>query len=172
MTGSSAGPPPGYTRRVLTGRTRWLKHDYLERTERFFARYGGKAPERVGLKHPTITPYGAFTCADGRDIVISIQNEREWAEFCREVLREPALLDDPRCAELELALAQVAQRRGALGLDDVPDVDTWDCVTRSRRPDRPRVRRVLRHRRTQLAAVLLHRERPHRRHPVRARPRG
>lgn len=62
------------------------------------ARYGGKAPERVGLKHPTITPYGAFTCADGRDIVISIQNEREWVDFCREVLQKPALIDDPRCA--------------------------------------------------------------------------
>ena len=62
------------------------------------ARYGGRAPERVGLKHPTITPYGAFTCADGRDIVISIQNEREWADFCREVLRDPSLLADPRCA--------------------------------------------------------------------------
>jgi len=62
------------------------------------ARYGGKAPERVGLRHPSIAPYGAFTCADGRDIVISIQNEREWADFCREVLREPALLEDPRCA--------------------------------------------------------------------------
>lgn len=62
------------------------------------ARYGGAAPERVGLKHPTITPYGAFTCADGREIVISIQNEREWADFCREVLRDPTLLEDPRCA--------------------------------------------------------------------------
>jgi itaconate CoA-transferase len=61
-------------------------------------RYGGKAPERVGLKHPTIAPYGAFTCADGRDIVISIQNEREWRDFVRLVLRRPALLDDPRCA--------------------------------------------------------------------------
>ncbi|KNZ32355.1 MAG: carnitine dehydratase [Methylibium sp. NZG] len=61
-------------------------------------RYGGKAPERVGLKHPTIAPYGAFTCADGRDIVISIQNEREWADFCRGVLRRPELLHDPRCA--------------------------------------------------------------------------
>ena len=60
-------------------------------------RYGGKAPERVGLKHPSIAPYGAFTCADGRDIVISIQNEREWADFCRIVLRRPDLLDDPRC---------------------------------------------------------------------------
>ncbi len=61
------------------------------------ARYGGKAPERVGLKHPTIAPYGAFTCADGRDIVISIQNEREWADFCRLVLRRPDLLEDARC---------------------------------------------------------------------------
>ena len=52
----------------------------------------------MGLKHPTIAPYGGFACADGRDIVISIQNEREWADFCRLVLREPALLQDPRCA--------------------------------------------------------------------------
>jgi itaconate CoA-transferase len=70
-------------------------------------RYGGKAPERVGLKHPTITPYGAFTCADGRDIVISIQNEREWADFCHAVLREPTLLQDPRCAN---NAARVAHR--------------------------------------------------------------
>ena len=27
----------------------------------------------------------------------------------------------------------------------IPDVDTWDCVTRSRRPDRPGVRRLLRY---------------------------
>ena len=60
-------------------------------------RYGGKAPERVGLKHPTIAPYGAFTCADGRDIVISIQNEREWTDFCRIVLQRPELLQDVRC---------------------------------------------------------------------------
>ena len=62
------------------------------------ARYGGQAPKRVGLKHPTIAPYGAFTCADGRDILVSIQNEREWSDFCRIVLRRPALLEDPRCA--------------------------------------------------------------------------
>lgn len=31
------------------------------------------------------------------------------------------------------------------GSDEVPDVDAWDCVTRSRRPDRPGVRRLLRY---------------------------
>lgn len=62
------------------------------------AQYGGRAPDRVGLKHPSITPYGVFTCADGRELVISIQNEREWASFCRHVLQRPELLEDPRCA--------------------------------------------------------------------------
>lgn len=63
------------------------------------ARYGGKAPERVGLKHPTTAPYGAFTCADGRDIAIAIQNEREWADFRRIVLWRVELLHDVRCAD-------------------------------------------------------------------------
>ncbi len=72
------------------------------------ARYGGQAPERVGLKHPSIAPYGAFTCADGRDILISIQNEREWADFCRQVLREPALLADPRCTSNAARMANRA----------------------------------------------------------------
>lgn len=60
------------------------------------ARYGGKAPKRVGLKHPSIAPYGAFSSADGRDVVISIQNEREWAAFCRDVLCMPELVHDER----------------------------------------------------------------------------
>ena len=60
------------------------------------ARYGGKAPERVGLKHPSIAPYGAFTCADGREIVLSIQNEREWASFCAVVLGDGATARDER----------------------------------------------------------------------------
>jgi crotonobetainyl-CoA:carnitine CoA-transferase CaiB-like acyl-CoA transferase len=76
-------------------------------------RYGGRAPERVGLKHPSIAPYGAFTCADGRDIVISIQNEREWSAFCRIVLQRPELVDDPRCAG---NAARVAQRAFVDGL--------------------------------------------------------
>lgn len=60
------------------------------------ARYGGRAPDRVGLKHPSIAPYGSFTCSDGRDIVLSIQNEREWASFCSTVLGQPALATDPQ----------------------------------------------------------------------------
>jgi len=60
-------------------------------------RYGGLSPQRQGLHHPTITPYGAFRCADGHELVIAVQNEREWADFCRLVLQRPDLLADPRC---------------------------------------------------------------------------
>jgi len=57
---------------------------------------GGKAPQRVGLKHPSIAPYGAFDCADGKAIVIGIQNESEWRRFCAEVLDRAELAADPR----------------------------------------------------------------------------
>jgi itaconate CoA-transferase len=51
----------------------------------------GKAPPRVGLAHPSICPYGAFPTRDGGLLLISIQNEREWAVLCAEVLGEPDL---------------------------------------------------------------------------------
>jgi crotonobetainyl-CoA:carnitine CoA-transferase CaiB-like acyl-CoA transferase len=68
----------------------WMNVPYLQ------TRYGKRPPPRVGVRHPTIAPYGAFRCADGKSILLSIQNEREWEKFCSEVLREPALAADPR----------------------------------------------------------------------------
>ncbi len=53
--------------------------------------YGGHAPERMGLNHPTIAPYGVYTSGDGESVLISIQNEREWLLFCNEMLRMPEL---------------------------------------------------------------------------------
>ena len=58
--------------------------------------YGGKAPERVGLRHPSIAPYGAFVTADGKQVVISIQNEREWRNLCQASTGAPG--HDRRCA--------------------------------------------------------------------------
>lgn len=60
------------------------------------ARYGSGAPERVGLKHPSIAPYGTFRCADGRELVLSIQNEREWVNFCRVFMLKPEMAKDER----------------------------------------------------------------------------
>jgi crotonobetainyl-CoA:carnitine CoA-transferase CaiB-like acyl-CoA transferase len=64
----------------------------------YFTQYGGTQPRRTGASHATIAPYGAFTTGDGATIMIGIQNEREWAALCRDVLRRPELIDDVRFA--------------------------------------------------------------------------
>jgi crotonobetainyl-CoA:carnitine CoA-transferase CaiB-like acyl-CoA transferase len=58
--------------------------------------YAGEAPGRVGLNHPSIAPYGAYNCRGGEQVVISIQNEREWHNLCKQVLRRPELVEDCR----------------------------------------------------------------------------
>jgi itaconate CoA-transferase len=60
----------------------------------------GNPPKRIGLAHPSIAPYGVFRSKDGKDILISIQNEREWKKLCAEVLRQPDLPKDPRLANM------------------------------------------------------------------------
>src|SRR5215212_2697614 len=55
----------------------------------------GKEPPRIGLAHPSICPYGAFPTRDGALVLISIQNEREWAAFCARFLEEPDLRHRP-----------------------------------------------------------------------------
>jgi crotonobetainyl-CoA:carnitine CoA-transferase CaiB-like acyl-CoA transferase len=67
----------------------------------------GKAPQRVGLAHPSICPYGAFNTADGTLVLIAIQNEREWAEFCSLFLEEPDL---PQRDGFQTNVARVANR--------------------------------------------------------------
>ncbi len=56
----------------------------------------GKGPARVGLNHPSIHPYGAYETKGGGPILISIQNEREFARLCAEVLGDASLPQDPR----------------------------------------------------------------------------
>lgn len=60
------------------------------------ATYGGKAPKRVGLHHPSIAPYGGYTTQDNEILAISIQNEREWVRLCAEVLGQADLATDER----------------------------------------------------------------------------
>lgn len=62
----------------------------------YYTEYGGKAPVRAGTSHAAIAPYGTYSAGDGVDIVLSIQNEREWASFCETVLLQPDLTTDVR----------------------------------------------------------------------------
>jgi len=60
----------------------------------------GNAPKRMALAHPSIAPYGVFRSKDGKDILISIQSEREWKKLCADVLGHPDLPGDPRFASM------------------------------------------------------------------------
>ena len=77
--------------------------------------YLGAAPERVGLAHPSIAPYGGFTSADGEVVLISIQSDREWVVLCRDVLERPELGDDPRFVTNNDRVANRAATDDAVG---------------------------------------------------------
>lgn len=94
----------------------WLNVPYLQ------YRYGGKAPERQGLQHPTIAPYGLFTCGDGKALLISVQNDREWRALC-------TALGSPEMADADCA------RRNTDRVANRAEVDGFvqaECARRSR----------------------------------------
>jgi itaconate CoA-transferase len=64
----------------------------------YFTGYGGEPPPRSGAYHATIVPYGPFRAGDGGTVFLSVQNEREFARFCGQVLQNGGLADDPRFA--------------------------------------------------------------------------
>jgi formyl-CoA transferase len=63
-----------------------------------YTEYGGSAPARTGPHHASIAPYGPVTTADGDAVYIAIQNAREWARLCGDVLQRPEVETDERFA--------------------------------------------------------------------------
>jgi formyl-CoA transferase len=87
---------------------------------------GGKTPQRIGLAHPTISPYGVFKTRDGADVLISIQNDREWVVLARDVMGDAALAADPDFAtNLERVKrradtdGRVAKSFGSMSVDEL-----------------------------------------------------
>lgn len=62
----------------------------------YYAFDGAAAPQRSGAAHATIYPYGPFPVGDGSQIMLGLQNEREWVAFCQKVLARPELAQDAR----------------------------------------------------------------------------
>ena len=87
---------------------------------------GGAAPRRSGARHAVIAPYGPFAGGDGDVVYLGIQNEREWRAFCEQVLRRPALADDPRFSANALRLenreALDAEIEAVFGALDTPGI--------------------------------------------------
>jgi itaconate CoA-transferase len=124
-------------------------------------RHGGRQPPRLGLRHPSIEPYGVYACADGALVLLAIQNEREWQMFCERVLGRPDLAADARfgdntarvahrddleteinavlsrldgtrvCALLDAADVAYGRLNDMAGLDAHPEFRAGDCQTAS-----------------------------------------
>jgi itaconate CoA-transferase len=65
----------------------------------YYAFEGAAPPPRTGASHATIYPYGPFPVGpaeQGANVMLGLQNEREWVSFCEKVLMQPALATDPR----------------------------------------------------------------------------
>jgi len=62
----------------------------------YYAYKGAEPPPRNGASHATIYPYGPFKAGDGKTVMLGLQNEREWVQFCETVLENPSLAKDER----------------------------------------------------------------------------
>ena len=62
----------------------------------YYAMDGATPPSRSAAAHATIYPYGPFAAGDGGTVMLGLQNEREWVQFCQHVLQQPALASDAR----------------------------------------------------------------------------
>ena len=87
---SATGDGAGLEVSMLDALGEWMGHAF------YASVYGGSPLPRSGARHASIAPYGPFPGGDGGTVYLGIQNEREWQRFCREVLAQPALADDPR----------------------------------------------------------------------------
>ena len=85
----------------------WMNVPYIQ------SQYGGRDIRRPGLHHPTIAPYGAYRCDDGRQLLLSIQNEREWQRLCSDVLQQPDLPENPKFS------SNVKRVENRAALDDI-----------------------------------------------------
>ena len=101
----------------------WMTVPYLHHA------YGGHAPERSGLRHPGIAPYGPFTSSEGDVVLVAVQNEREWLRFCEGVLARAELAVDSRYVDNP---SRVAHRDGldALLQEDLGRFSTAELTRR------------------------------------------
>ena len=76
---------------LFDGLADWMTVPLLLRRLRRRARRSGSASPI-----PPSRPTASMRAADGREVVISIQNEREWRRLCAEVLEKPKLAEDTR----------------------------------------------------------------------------
>ena len=78
---------------MLDAVAEWMTYPMLRHA------YAGSAQPRMPTSHPAIAPYGAHRTKDGQ-VIMGLQNEREWATFCTKVLGRADVRTDPLFADM------------------------------------------------------------------------
>lgn len=98
--------------------------------------HAGEEPERVGMRHHYIVPYGPYLARDGTYVSTAVASPRDWEVMCRQVFERPDLLEDSRFVdgparranrqELERMVEEIFQTR-----------DSEDWLERLKRAELP-----------------------------------
>ncbi|MEJ8656252.1 MULTISPECIES: CaiB/BaiF CoA transferase family protein [Streptomyces] len=91
--------------------------------------HGGEAPARTGVAHAVISPYDAYPTADGGQVLLSVQNDREWQRLAEQVLGRPELGADPAFATNKARTANRG-RTDAVVAQALARLDTAQAVAR------------------------------------------
>ncbi|MER7884914.1 CaiB/BaiF CoA-transferase family protein [Streptomyces fimicarius] len=94
---------------MLDALAEWMGHPLHQ------GMHGSAPPERTGLAHSVIAPYDAFPTADGEQVLLSVQNDREWRRLAEQVLGRPELAEDPDFATNAARTANRARTDAVVG---------------------------------------------------------
>ncbi|WP_367131410.1 CaiB/BaiF CoA transferase family protein [Saccharothrix sp. HUAS TT1] len=94
-----------------------------------YAAGAGRAAPRTGAHHPSIAPYGPFTCADGT-VHLAVQNEPQWRRLCG-LLGRPELADDPRFTTVSSRVAHRAALHAELDFTAWTAADLVEALDRA-----------------------------------------
>jgi len=107
----------------------WLSYHAVA----YFA--SGELPPRMGSRHPSVAPYGAFPTKDGY-LVVAVALDSSWKRFCA-ALNRPDLIEDPRFAknpmritnrtELDDLISGILADRGAMEWAEIMDRHGVPC---------------------------------------------
>ncbi|HEV2783288.1 MAG TPA: CaiB/BaiF CoA-transferase family protein [Actinophytocola sp.] len=98
----------------------WMGHQVQH------ALHTGEQLPRMGLSHAAIAPYDRYPTADGAQVLLGIQNDREWRRLAADLLGRPELGTDPayatnvaRTANRAAVDALVAEATARLSADEL-----------------------------------------------------
>ncbi len=88
----------------------------------------GRSPQRMGTRHPSITPYECFQVKDGF-VNIAVTNQKQWTNFCR-ALGFSEMANDPRFEKMDARLAHYAELKAIIDavVSNLTRQEVIDCL--------------------------------------------